>query len=127
MSAADQLPDVVRAFILRHIDSVAELEGLLLVRSSETQEWNISSLASRLYIREADARVVLHALHRRGLLSLDGETFTYAPASDALRVEVDALAAAYPRFLIPITNIVHGKPHASVRDFADAFRLREEK
>jgi hypothetical protein len=122
----DSLPDVVRTFILKYVDSVAELEGLLLVRSSGAEAWQVSPLAARLYISEAEAGTVLHALHRRGLMSRDGSVYRYAPA-ESLRAEVDALAEAYPRFLIPITNLIHSKPRASLRDFADAFRLREEK
>jgi hypothetical protein len=33
----------------------------------------------------------------------------YQPRHDGLRVEVDALAAAYPHFLIPLTELIHSK------------------
>ena len=122
----EPLPDPVRAFVLKYVDSIAELEALLLVRSTGAQPWEARQLAGRLYINEAEAGAVLRALHRRALMSRDGSVYRYDPA-DALRVEVDAVAEAYPRFLIPITNLVHGKPRPSLRDFADAFKLREEK
>ena len=60
-------------------------------------------------------------------MSVDGESFRYDPATDTLRAEVDALSTAYPQFLIPITRIIHAKPRAALREFADACRLREEK
>jgi hypothetical protein len=104
-----RLPDAVRRFVSLRIDSVAELEGLLVVRSSPGQAWNAPELARRLYIREAEARSVLHALHREELLARRGDTFDYQPASDDLRRDVEALAAAYPRFLIPITRLIHAK------------------
>ena len=106
---------------------MAELEALLLVRSSGAQEWDIALLARRLYVSEAEAGGVLKLLHRRGLMSRQGDAFRYAPTPDERRAEIDSLAAVYPQFLIPITNLIHGKPRASLRDFADAFRLREEK
>lgn len=121
------LPDAVRAFVLKHLDSIAELEGLLLFCSDAKQTWDVAQLAGRLYITEAEASVVLRALHRRAFVSREGSAYRYDPRPDTLRAEVDALAAAYPRFLIPITNLVHSKPRASLRDFVDAFRLREEK
>jgi hypothetical protein len=127
MSEDAELPVLVKAFLLRHVNSVAELEGLLLTRSDAARSWDASALARRLYITPRAASEVLEALHRHGLLSCDGEVFRYEPVSDALRSEVDALAAAYPRFLIPITNMIHSKPRAALREFADAFRLREEK
>lgn len=123
----EPLPDAVRSFVLKYVDSVAQLEALLLVRSHAGSGWDVSELASRLYIGEAEAGQVLHALHRRALLSREGERYRYDPTPMSLRAEVDALAHAYPRFLIPISNLIHTKPRASLRDFADAFRLREEK
>jgi hypothetical protein len=123
----EALPDVVRAFVLKHLDSVAELEALLLVRANGGRAWDNSQLAARLYISDAEANLVLHALHRRSLVSREGAGYRYDPRPETLPGEVDALAEAYPRFLIPITKLIHGKPRASLRDFADAFRLREEK
>jgi hypothetical protein len=120
------LPDVVRQLVLRYIDSVAELEGLLLMRAETASPWEASRLARRLYIKDRAAKDVLHALFRRGLLSREGEAFCYAPESDALRASVDRLAVAYPRFLIPITNLIHAKPRPGLREFADAFRFRED-
>jgi hypothetical protein len=127
MTDEPQLPEGVTSFVLKYVDSIAELEALLLVRSTELRPWAVRDLVQRLYITEGEATEVVRALHRRGLLSQEGETFRYEPRSDALRRDVDALAAAYPRFLIPLTRLVHGKPPASLRNFADAFRLREEK
>lgn len=126
MTEADKLPELVHQFILRYIDSVAELEGLLLVRAEPAAPWDASRLAGRLYIEECAAKNVLLALHRRGLLSNDSDRFRYQPAPDSLRESVDALAVSYPRFLIPITNLIHAKPQIALREFADAFRLREE-
>ena len=127
MNEDAQLPDDVRAFVLRHIDSVAELEALLLTRSAAHQDWAVAEIARRLYVTEPEAASVVRALHRRGLLSQAGDAFRYQPKTDELRRDVDALAAAYPRFLIPLTKLIHSKPPASLRDFADAFRFREEK
>jgi hypothetical protein len=127
MTGEPMLPEIVRAFVLKNVDSVAELEALLLIHSTPDRAWDRVQLASRLYISEREAEGVLQALHRRGLLAREDKAFRYGPAADAQRADVDALAAAYPRFLIPISNLVHSKPAASLRQFADAFRLREDK
>lgn len=123
----ETLPDGVRSFVLRCLDTVAALEALLLMRAAPEQSWTPAQLGERLYITDAAAGAVLLALHRHGLIAREAPAFRYAPASAALRAETDALAAAYPRFLIPITHLIHAKPRAALRDFADAFRLREEE
>jgi hypothetical protein len=121
------LPESVRAFILKYLDSVAQLEALLLAHSTVAQTWDVAQLARRLYISEREAEGVLQALHRRGLVTREEMAYRYGPVPDTLRADVDALAAAYPRFLIPISNLVHSKPAASLREFADAFKLREDR
>jgi hypothetical protein len=120
----DQPSPEVEQFVIRYLDSVAELEALLLTRSSGAA-WDAERLASRLYISTNTAREVLTALQRKRLLEESEGQFTYAPASPILRASGEALATAYPRFLIPITRLIHGKPSSSLRAFSDAFLLRE--
>jgi hypothetical protein len=121
---SDQLPPEIGEFIIRHVDSVAELEALLLTRNSGGA-WDAQQVGSRLYISTNNAREVLNALHRERFLDHAEGVFTYAPASPGLRASAEALAAAYPRFLIPITRLIHAKPSSSLRAFSDAFLLRE--
>jgi predicted ArsR family transcriptional regulator len=127
MSSDAELPERVRAFVERDINTVAELEALLLLTRSEAgRRWTPADLAQRLYITDRAARAVMHALHRRGLVGREGDSVHYAPSSDALRADVEALAASYPRYLIAITNAIHAKPGAALREFLDAFRFRED-
>jgi hypothetical protein len=127
MTERNDLPAELTGFLLRTVDSVAELEALLLAHGNPAIEWDAAVLAARLYVPERAAQDVLVALHRRGLLHPAGERYAYQPASDALRQSVDQLAVWYPRALVAITRLIHSKPGAAVRGFADAFRLREDK
>jgi hypothetical protein len=122
MNADEHLPPAVAQFVSGHLDSVAELEALLLVRGTPGERWDVRRVARRLYISDADARLVLHRLHHRGLVAHDGSRFQYQPRHDDLRGEVDALAAAYPHFLIPLTELIHrksGSARAASRKFDD--------
>jgi hypothetical protein len=116
MTRADRVPEGIRRFVQGHLGSVAELEGLLLVRSAPGHAWDARTVADRLYIGEPHGRVVLEALHGHGLMVRQGERFVYQPDSDALRGDVDALAAAYPRLLIPITDLIHARDRRPVAD-----------
>jgi hypothetical protein len=127
MRERSDLPAELTDFLLRTIDSVAELEAVLLAHGDPATQWDAAALAARLYVPERAAQDVLAALHRRGLLHQAGERFVYQPASDVIRQSVDQLAVWYPRALVPITRLIHSKPGAAVRGFADAFRLREDK
>lgn len=109
MTRPERVPDGIRRFVQGHLGTVAELEALLLVRSAPDRPWAARDVADRLYIGEPHARVVLEALHAHRLMARHDDTFVYQPASDALRADVEALAAAYPRLLIAITGLIHAR------------------
>ena len=65
----DAIPEAVRRLIAAHIDSVPQLEALLLLRSEPAREWNAASVAARLYVAESAAHALLVDLSERGFLS----------------------------------------------------------
>ena len=115
----------LREFIVRHIDSVAQLEALLLLRNEQGAEWNATAIARRLYITEQHAIEVLRPLCETGLLRLDAGTYRYDGSDDQARNMVDHVANTYAKHLIPITQIIHGKP-SRIREFANAFKFRKD-
>lgn len=123
------IPDEVAQFILEKIDSVAQMEALLLLRSNPQGEWSLHALAKRLYIREKQTSEVLARLCVEGLIIATGEPplYRYQPISTDLRRMVDRMADIYARHLVPVTNLIHSKPKTRVQEFADAFRLRKDE
>jgi DNA-binding IclR family transcriptional regulator len=123
--ADEHLPDELRDFIVRHIDSVAQLEALLLLRANPHETWDVARTAKRLYASESEAAMVLARLCQDGLLNCQDETFRYQP-EPAAAATVDRLAEAYAHQLIAVTNIIHAKPRR-IREFADAFKFRKDR
>ncbi len=122
---SDQLPAELREFLARHIDSIAQLEGLLLLRSGPDQVWDPQAAAKRLYISEQEAVETLAHLAAHGFLAHDTSGYKFGPQSDELLRTVELLAEHYRRHLIPITNLIHAKPRR-IRQFADAFKLKKD-
>lgn len=120
----ESIPADLREFILRYIDSVAHLEALLLLRANAETIWDITTIARRLYTTEQQAAEVLTQLCAHGLLSCEDERYRYAGQSAEQRNLIDRLAESYTKQLIPITNMIHGKPRR-IRQFADAFKFRK--
>jgi hypothetical protein len=120
----------IQAFVVENIDSVAQLEALLLLRSGMGHSWPPSAVARRLYIQPKTAAELLKGLHERELIMLADPTtpaYKYGPTT-AERVRlVEDLAIAYAKQLITVTEIIHSKCARTVQGFADAFRLREDK
>jgi hypothetical protein len=115
----------IRDFLLEHIDTVAELEALLLRRHGG-EAWTVQRLADRLYIDPPAAEEILARLVRHGLFAEAGGAFRYAPDDGKRRELIDRLAATYTRFLVPVSRIIHTKP-GRIQKFADAFRFRKDK
>jgi len=121
----DLIPADVRDFIVNYIDSIAQLEALLLLRASPGEQWTSALVASRLYIDAPAAEDELARLCSRSLITCEDRIYSYAgnnAESDSL---VDRLAVLYARHLIPVTNLIHAKP-GRIREFASAFRLRKD-
>lgn len=122
----DPIPSDVRDFILRRIDSIAELEGLLLLRNEPSKHWSAKALAERLYVSVGDADAVLERLQARQLAAPSEQGWRYAPASAGVSDLVDRLAVVYAKHLVPVSKLVHSKARLRVQELADAFKLRKE-
>jgi len=120
----------IRQFVIENIDSVAQLEALLLLRAAVGQTWNPADVAKRLYIQPRTAAELLRVLHERELIMLadpQAPSYKYGPTT-AERVRlVEDLATTYATQLVAVTQLIHAKAARNVQGFADAFRLREDK
>jgi hypothetical protein len=123
--ADDPVPKHLRDFIARHIDSVAELEALLLLHANPAERWAIEPVAKRLYVAPGEVLEILEHLARDGLLSGENGVFHYDCTRPELRQAVDELAETYRRQLIPITRLIHAKPRR-IRAFANAFKFTKD-
>lgn len=122
----DVVPDDVRAFIVRHIDSVAQLEALLLLRANPEEDWEVGRVAARLYTGEQEVAELLVRLCADGLLTCENDLYRFAGQPPEIREMIDRLAAVYAKHLIPVTNMIHAKPRR-IREFADAFKFRKDR
>ena len=124
------VPADVREYITDNIDSVAELEALVLIRHDPQVEWTVSGLAERLYIGLEQAGEVALKLCSLGVTVETGRepvTYQYRPARPGLDVLVSEVVEAYSKYLIPVTNLIHSKPQSRVQQFAEAFKLRKQE
>jgi len=124
------IPDEVARFVLDKIDSVAQLEALLLLRNNRETDWSVGALAARLYIQEDQTAQLLGVLQAQGFVVSKGSDlalYRYEPASQELHGMLERLAEIYAKHLVPVTNLIHSKPKPRIQEFADAFRLRKDK
>ena len=124
--AIEPIPIDLREFILEYIDSIAQLEALLLLRRHPDKTWDAGSVAGRLYISVREASELLTRLSDDGFLIFSDACYRFSAQSAEQRQMVDQLADAYSHHLIHITNMIHSKPRR-IREFSDAFRFRKDR
>ena len=123
--ADDAIPADLRDFIARSIDSVGQLEALLLLRDNAAEAWDVARIAKRLYVNESEAAAILSHLVEQGFVTERNGAYRYDRDGKQAGV-IDRLAEAYARQLIPVTNLIHAKPRR-IRAFADAFKFKRDK
>ncbi|MFY0563258.1 hypothetical protein ACN28E_05395 [Archangium lansingense] len=118
----------MRRFITDHIDSVEQLEILLLLHQHPERSWTAESVARELRISALSADDRLKDMARSGILAkVQGSEveYRYAP-SQQLGDVVAGLATAYAERRVTVINLIFSKPIDKIRTFADAFRLRRD-
>jgi hypothetical protein len=127
----------VRALIAEHIESVVDLESLLVFQREATGAWDAADLARELRIDEGFAARELLALARARFIvpaestssppSPSSPRYRYAPATPALDEAVRQLALDYAARRVSVIELIYAKPAAGpLQSFADAFRIRKE-
>jgi hypothetical protein len=125
---SDEFPAELRQFIANHVESIAQLEALLILRQETAHAWRAEPLAQRLYITPEMSEGILADLARRGFAvrSDEGEYQYAAGNADQDRL-VNDLATHYRSRRVAVITEIYSKPVNKVQTFADAFRLRREE
>jgi len=125
----DSLPQPVRQLITERIDSVVQLEVLLLLARDAARVWSAHDVSQTLRIDENWAAGELSTLSGRalaGATAVEGgaAAYRYAPGSADLDAAVQALAKSYADRRVAVVAFIFSKPLDKIQTFADAFRIR---
>jgi predicted ArsR family transcriptional regulator len=127
----EAIPPDARTLIASSIDSVVQLELLLLLQDSPQRQWSAADVARELRIDPAWAQDQLAQLCSRGLLSCEEETqsdqhYRFQPRSAELERAVVGLAQAYADRRVSVISLIYSKPADALRSFSDAFKFRKD-
>jgi hypothetical protein len=114
------LSEILKYFIATHIDSVDQLEILLLLKRDGNRSWRAVEVSSALYTSSESAAACLAELSMRGLLQVTGNTeeklYRYAPKPE-LAHAVSEIERLYPKYPVSIINSIFSKPKDRIRTF----------
>ena len=129
MPEAPPSREEVDRFIVEEIDSVPQLEALLLVWNRRPKNWTSAEIAKELYVSADLAQEILRYLARRGLIfEVEEGAGIFALRVEPERTErlLSSLDRIYRRELVRVSTLIHSKASRAVRDFASAFRLKKD-
>jgi len=124
---ADDFPADVRRFIERHIETLAQLELLLLIHSENSRLWTLSEISQALSFPPTMSAELLQSLSAHGFVTEVETCYQYRsidPESDQL---ICKLGETYRVRRVAVTNEIYAKPLNRLKSFSDAFRFRKEQ
>ena len=127
MSEAE-IPANVRRFLHDQIESVVQVEVLLLLYAEPARAFCGADVVAALRVEPAWAAAQLSDLCGRGILAEAGPgSYRFAPRTAEVADAVAGLARAYADRRVTVIGLIYAKPSEPLRSFADAFRLRKDK
>src|SRR3954454_1316635 len=117
--ANDVVPEVIRGFIDENINSVEELETLLLLYNHPDREWSAVDISKELYTSNGAAKRRLSHLLARGLAKrVSEQNYVYSPSTVGMARIVEELAMLYKTRRVTIITLIYSKPSEQIRDFS---------
>ncbi|PQV63424.1 hypothetical protein B1R32_11279 [Abditibacterium utsteinense] len=118
----------IERFIYDHINSVEQLEILLLVAAPPHKAWSAIEVSQKLYRQPDSVATRLEDLRDRGLLTISGQgqpLYQYVSDGrhDAL---IQGLERAYQVRKDAVIQLIFTRPSDNLRVFSDAFRIRKD-
>jgi predicted transcriptional regulator len=121
-----ELPKNVRRFIADHVNSVEQLEVLLLLRSDPERPWAANEVSRELATSPDAAALRLADLEEHGLISSEPGPvgrYRYGTPSRKTDADVSAVAEAYAKRRVKVISEIFSEPAGPAESFSDAFRL----
>jgi hypothetical protein len=120
------LPDEQKAFIARHIETLAHLDVLLFLCSQSEKAWSAGDVTRELRGTQESVVRWLNHLETTGLVARDGELFRFHPASPEHANQVKALQQVYMDRPVLVIEHIYSRPNPQLLDFVRAFERRKK-
>ena len=124
------VPLEVVQFARSFVRSLEDLQVFMVCADQHDRWWDADALARRIFISEARATRALDNLARANLLDIrisDAVRYRFNPGTAELATRTAAFISAYHQSPTQIVKLVaRADVPDSVRDFADAFRIKRD-
>lgn len=129
MAGSPAIPADVARFVAANIETLEQLELLLLLVQAPDRWWDATTVADTLSIPTDTARQALDHFAMRNLLAIriTGDLrYQFQPGEPRLGDAARAVVETFRVNRLGILRLVARQDRRSIRDFADAFRIRRD-
>jgi hypothetical protein len=122
------IPPQVAEFVRGQIDSVEELEVLLLLFREPERAWTEAEVNARIRSSLPSILKRLNGLVSVGAATASGEPprFRFAPRTPQIAAAVEGLAEAYRDYRTTVIQLIFELPSTQVLGFAKAFEIKKK-
>jgi len=123
--AAD-VPKEIQRFISDYIQTLEQLEVLLLVAALPDRAWTVDGVFQVVQTNREVVQARLDEFVGRGLMHVAAGEYRYAPQTPELARQVAATSEFYKLRRHTMVEFIYSRPDDELRNFSDAFRFRKE-
>lgn len=124
---SSDFPENVREFMRNYINSVAILELLILIKNQPHREWTATEVSAEMRTNPSYASLQLNQLVDAKVLEHTDRKGFYRYRQDSPHHEVILqLEELYHLKKSSIINQIYSQPLDSLRDFANAFKIKRD-
>ena len=122
----DEIPDRLKSFIKKNISSFSILEVLLLLKRDAQRLWTPEELSIEMRTNVSYATAQLAELTSLKLVEAEGtNSYRYSPQNVGSEI-IDELESLYNSRRSTVINYIYSQPSDSIRDFANAFKIKKD-
>jgi hypothetical protein len=121
--AHSEIPNNVRQLIVRHIDSIQQVEILAFLREHPEREWTSAEICRSLHIAPESCGRWLELFAKARLVDATETGFKHSSSTSG----ADELVECYSRRRLAVIDSIYNKPSSAIQSFSDAFRVRKER
>lgn len=124
---SSDFPENVREFMKNYINSVAILDLLILIKNQPNREWTATEVSAEMRTNPSYASLQLNQLVDAKVLEVAERKGFYRYRQDSPHHDVIVqLEELYHLKKSSIINQIYSQPLDSLRDFANAFKIKRD-
>lgn len=126
-SVETSIPQHLKEFLIECIESVSQLELLLIIFKTQNKKWNAAAMAREMRTHPSTALKQMNILSDKGILRKESEdTFIYTPENSELHKKLVDLSELYNERPVAIVTFIYKSPTEKLKGFADAFKFKKD-